>query len=87
MHVLRVCRYVYSPNYRGLQRMFEECQATYDPNSIAQLLRQAPYHVDALLAMYDLYRHMGDHSVAEVSHVHLSVLTFQAASCRHGSKL
>ena len=31
-------------------------QATFDPNAIAALLHRAPYHVDALLAMYDLYR-------------------------------
>ena len=35
-------------------------QASYDPATIAALLQQAPYHVDSLLAMHDLYRHMGE---------------------------
>lgn len=34
-------------------------QASYDPATIANLLQQHPYHVDSLLAMHDLYRHMG----------------------------
>lgn len=34
-------------------------QASYDPNNITRLLQQAPYHVDSLLSMHDLYRHMG----------------------------
>mmetsp|Transcript_19161 Transcript_19161/g.41385 ORF Transcript_19161/g.41385 Transcript_19161/m.41385 type:complete len:710 (+) Transcript_19161:50-2179(+) len=58
-------RYRYSPSYRTTQGLFEQCQATYDPNSIAALLQQAPYHVDSLLTMYDLYRHTGDNQYAE----------------------
>lgn len=47
--------------------MYHACvQATYDPNSIAALLQRAPYHVDSLLAMYDLYRHLGENQYAEV---------------------
>ncbi|EFJ51246.1 hypothetical protein VOLCADRAFT_120493 [Volvox carteri f. nagariensis] len=40
-------------------------EASYDPATIAALLQQAPYHVDSLLAMHDLYRHMGENSYAE----------------------
>ena len=46
--------------YRATQAAFEQCQATFDPNTIAALLQRSPYHVDALMAMYDLYRHMGE---------------------------
>lgn len=31
-------------------------QASHDPNAIAELLHQTPYHTDALLAMSQLYR-------------------------------
>ena len=31
-----------------------------DPNSIAQLLAHHPYHIDALLAMLELYRCVSD---------------------------
>ena len=33
-------RYVHSPAYRTTQHLFEQCQATHDPNSIARLLQQ-----------------------------------------------
>jgi hypothetical protein len=50
---------VRSEAYRAAQAEFEQCQATFDPNTIAALLQRCPYQVDALMAMYDLYRHMG----------------------------
>ncbi|KXZ51917.1 hypothetical protein GPECTOR_11g44 [Gonium pectorale] len=58
-------RYVHSPAYRDTQARFYRCQASYDPATIAALLQQAPYHADSLLAMHDLYRHMGENSYAE----------------------
>ena len=42
----------------------QECQATFDPNAIVALLQTHPYHLDALLTMYDLYRNMGENSYA-----------------------
>ncbi|GLC35077.1 hypothetical protein PLESTM_000276900 [Pleodorina starrii] len=60
-----VFRYVFSPTYRETQARFLRCQASYDPATIAHLLQQAPYHVDSLLAMHDLYRHMGENTYAE----------------------
>ena len=42
---------------QGVQALFEQCQASMDPNSIAQLLAHHPYHIDALLAMLELYRY------------------------------
>ena len=42
---------------QGVQALFEQCQASMDPNSIAQLLAHHPYHIDALLAMFELYRY------------------------------
>ncbi|GLI70702.1 hypothetical protein VaNZ11_015646 [Volvox africanus] len=60
-----VFRYVFSPAYRETQARFLRCQASYDPATIAALLQQAPYHVDSLLAMHDLYRHMGENNYAE----------------------
>lgn len=40
-------------------------QASYDPNAVAAVLAQFPYHVDSLLAMNELYRSMGE---AQVRH-------------------
>ena len=39
-----------------MQAAFEDCQATYDPANIAALLQNYPYHIDSLMAMFDLYR-------------------------------
>lgn len=58
-------RYAYSSAYQSTQRAFERCQASYDPNSIIALLQHNPYHLDSLLAMYDMYRHMGENQYAE----------------------
>ena len=49
-------QYVFSGAYQGYQNLFEQSQATMDPNNIAALLHEYPYHVDALLAMHELYR-------------------------------
>ncbi|CAD7700951.1 unnamed protein product [Ostreobium quekettii] len=57
--------YVYSSQYRQIQDAFEECQASANPNTIAALLNRCPYHVEAGLAMHDLYRAMSEHLSAE----------------------
>lgn len=41
---------------QAVQTLFQECQETHDPNAIVQLLGQHPYHIDALLALFDLHR-------------------------------
>ena len=48
-----------------VQAAFEQAQASYDPNNIVNLLQHHPYHVDSLLAMYDVYRSSGSHETAE----------------------
>uniref|UniRef100_A0A7S3QSV4 Transcription factor 25 n=1 Tax=Dunaliella tertiolecta TaxID=3047 RepID=A0A7S3QSV4_DUNTE len=62
---VQVFQYTWSQGYRYTQRAFERSQATYDPNAVAALLHQAPYHVDSLLTMYDLYRQLGENQYAE----------------------
>ncbi|KAL4430372.1 hypothetical protein ABPG77_002178 [Micractinium sp. CCAP 211/92] len=57
--------YAYSQAYQAVQDLYEECQATFDPNNIAALLHSHPYHLDALLTMHDLYRSMGEQAYAE----------------------
>lgn len=55
--------YSWSPNYSAAQRVFDQAQASYDPNAVAAVLHQFPYHVDSLLAMNELYRSMGEAQV------------------------
>ncbi|KAL4419888.1 hypothetical protein ABPG75_006986 [Micractinium tetrahymenae] len=57
--------YAYSQAYQAVQELYEECQASFDPNNIAALLHSHPYHLDALLTMHDLYRSMGEQAYAE----------------------
>lgn len=57
--------YTHSAGYTAAQAVFEEAQASHDPNAVAELLHQTPYHTDALLAMSQLYRSMGEHSTAD----------------------
>jgi hypothetical protein len=59
--------YCWSPNYAAAQRVFEQAQASYDPNAVAAVLHQFPYHVDSLLAMNELYRSMGEAQVGGVA--------------------
>ena len=47
------------------QELFEQAQASYDPNQVLELLNHHPYHVDALLAASDLYRTAGQHDTAD----------------------
>ena len=44
------------PYVQAVQMLFEQSQASFDPNTIMALLQQHPYHVDALLTMHELYR-------------------------------
>ncbi len=60
--MLHTCT-LFCPFKTCLQAEFEERQASHDPNAIAALLGQRPYHVDALLAMHELYRSMGENEV------------------------
>uniref|UniRef100_A0A383V684 Transcription factor 25 n=1 Tax=Tetradesmus obliquus TaxID=3088 RepID=A0A383V684_TETOB len=70
--------YVWSPNYAAAQRVFEQAQASYDPNAVAAVLHQFPYHVDSLLAMNELYRSMGEAQAAE-DLLHRALYALEAA--------
>jgi hypothetical protein len=50
---------------QAVQELYEEAQASHDPNNVAALLGSQPYHLDALLTMHDLYRSTGDQAYAE----------------------
>ncbi len=39
---MRRFKYVWSSSYRQQQRLFQQCQASHDPNAIAALLQHAP---------------------------------------------
>ncbi|KAG7666551.1 hypothetical protein KSW81_005203 [Nannochloris sp. 'desiccata'] len=56
---------VFNDAYRAQQSLYEEVQATHDPNAVAAMLRSHPFHLDALLTMADVYRAMSEHAYAD----------------------
>lgn len=60
---------------QAVQELYEEAQASYDPNNAAALLGSQPYHLDALLTMHDLYRSTGDQAYAGTPALHAAPAT------------
>lgn len=58
------CRYTFSSSYQELQRRYEECTASHDPNTIVMMVNRHPYHIDSLLTLAEMYRHMGESQVS-----------------------
>jgi tetratricopeptide (TPR) repeat protein len=54
------CRYAFSSSYQEVQKKYEECSASHDPNTIVMLVNQHPYHIDSLLTLAEVYRRMGE---------------------------
>ncbi|CAM6082090.1 unnamed protein product [Calypogeia fissa] len=54
-------RYQYSVSYEEVQKRFESCVASHDPNNLLMLLHSHPYHADTLLALSEVYKQMGQH--------------------------
>lgn len=57
---LQFFRYTFSSSYQAVQKRYEEYSASHDPNAIAMIVNQHPYHIDSLLTLADVYRHMGE---------------------------
>ncbi|KAJ3163238.1 Transcription factor 25 [Geranomyces michiganensis] len=56
--------FVHARAYQEIQRGYLECVRTHDPNTIQNLLRMYPYHIDALLQWSEIVKHSGDISLA-----------------------
>ena len=50
--------------YRDIQRQFDSCVASMDPQRMIQLLTYNPYHISTLLQVSEIAKQQGDHSVA-----------------------
>ncbi|KAG0556957.1 hypothetical protein KC19_11G090600 [Ceratodon purpureus] len=57
---LNFFRYSFSSSYQEVQKRYEECSASHDPNTIVMLVNKHPYHIDSLLTLAELYRQMGE---------------------------
>ncbi|KAL1921679.1 uncharacterized protein VTP21DRAFT_10321 [Calcarisporiella thermophila] len=58
--------FTHSPKYQSLQQQFLSCIATHDPNLLVSFMQLAggEAHVDALLAISDVYKMSGDWNAA-----------------------
>ncbi|KAJ7514065.1 hypothetical protein O6H91_23G025100 [Diphasiastrum complanatum] len=54
-------RYVYSSSYMEIQKDYEACVESHDPNTIASLLMYHPYHIDSLLSLSEVCKHVGEY--------------------------
>ncbi|KAK8180356.1 transcriptional repressor TCF25-domain-containing protein [Phyllosticta capitalensis] len=57
-------RYVHSGAYQDVQRQFEACVASMDPQRLVQLLQFNPYHISTLLQVSDIAKQERDHATS-----------------------
>ncbi len=57
-------RFVHSTVYQDVQRQFETCVESMDPQRMIQLLQYNPYHISTLLQVSEIAKQQGDHSVS-----------------------
>ena len=57
-------RFVHSTIYQDVQRQFETCVDSMDPQRMIQMLQFNPYHISTLLQVSEIAKQQGDHSVS-----------------------
>ncbi|MCJ1459710.1 hypothetical protein MMC28_010089 [Mycoblastus sanguinarius] len=57
-------RFVHSTVYQDVQRQFETCVESMDPQRMIQMLQFNPYHISTLLQVSEIAKQQGDHSVS-----------------------
>ncbi|KAK7511127.1 Nulp1-pending protein-like protein [Phyllosticta citriasiana] len=57
-------RYVHSRGYQDVQRQFEACVASMDPQRLVQLLQFNPYHISTLLQVSEIAKQERDHATS-----------------------
>ena len=57
-------RFVHSTVYQDVQRQFETCVESMDPQRMIQMLQYNPYHISTLLQVSEIAKQQGDHSVS-----------------------
>lgn len=59
-----VYRIVHNSAYKDVQRQFDMCVESLDPQRLIHLLQYNPYHISTLLQVSDIAKHQGDHAVS-----------------------
>ena len=57
-------RFTHSTVYQDVQRQFETCVESMDPQRMIQMLQFNPYHISTLLQVSEIAKQQGDHSVS-----------------------
>ncbi|KAL8874163.1 MAG: hypothetical protein Q9174_000468 [Haloplaca sp. 1 TL-2023] len=57
-------RFIHNTVYQDVQRQFETCVESMDPQRMIQLLQFNPYHISTLLQVSEIAKQQGDHSVS-----------------------
>ena len=57
-------RFVHNTIYQDVQRQFEVCVESMDPQRMISMLQYNPYHVSTLLQVSEIAKQQGDHSVS-----------------------
>lgn len=57
-------RIVHNAGYQDVQRQFELCVESMDPQRLIQHLQYNPYHISTLLQVSEIAKHQSDHAVS-----------------------
>ena len=57
-------RFVHNTAYQDVQRQFESCVESMDPQRVVSMLQFNPYHISTLLQVSEIAKQQGDHSVS-----------------------
>ncbi|KAL9126969.1 MAG: hypothetical protein Q9217_004075 [Psora testacea] len=57
-------RFIHNSIYQDVQRQFESCVESMDPQRMIAMLQFNPYHVSTLLQVSEIAKQQGDHSVS-----------------------
>ncbi|EFQ98491.1 transcription factor 25 [Nannizzia gypsea CBS 118893] len=55
---------VHNTAYKDVQRQFEMCVESMQPERMIELLQYNPYHISTLLQVSEIAKHQGDHAVS-----------------------
>lgn len=55
---------VHNTAYKDVQRQFEQCVESMDPQRMIAHLQYNPYHISTLLQVSEIAKHQGDHAVS-----------------------
>ncbi|KAJ3106797.1 Transcription factor 25 [Phlyctochytrium planicorne] len=71
-----VFQFVHAPQYLELQQIFKICVDSHDPQTLSNLLRSNPYHIDSLLQLSEVARHNNDNAIG-VEYIERALYTFE----------